>query len=92
MNLLSFSLAAVERGLVPDAITRAAIRRLCQQRLLDCDRGNDVANERALLAFVESMRTGPIALVPEKAKEQHYELPPEFFSAVLGPHRKYSGT
>ena len=90
MNLLSFSLAAVERGLVPDAITRAAIRRLCQQRLLDCDRGNDVANERALLAFVESMRTGPIAPVPEKAKEQHYELPPEFFSAVLGPHRKYS--
>ena len=36
------------------------------------------------------MRSGPIALVPEKANEQHYELPPEFFAAVLGPRRKYS--
>jgi cyclopropane-fatty-acyl-phospholipid synthase len=90
MSLLSFSLEAVERGLVPDVITRAAIRRLCEQRLRDCDRGNEVANSRAFQGFVESMRTGPIAPVPEKANEQHYELPPEFFAAVLGPHRKYS--
>ena len=90
MSLLSFSLNAVERGLVPDSITRVAIRRLCQQRLRDCDRGNDVANARSLEMFVEAMRTGPIAPVPEKANEQHYELPPEFFTAVLGAHRKYS--
>lgn len=90
MSLLSFSLDAVERGLVPDAITRAAIRRLCEQRLRDCDRGNEVANSRAFQIFVESMRAGSIAPVPEKANEQHYELPPEFFAAVLGPHRKYS--
>ncbi|MBM4078008.1 MAG: class I SAM-dependent methyltransferase, partial [Planctomycetes bacterium] len=63
---------------------------LCAQRLRECDRGNAVANERALQMFVESMRTGPIAPVPEKANEQHYELPAEFFCAVLGPHRKYS--
>ena len=90
MSLLSLSLKAVERGLIPDAITRAAIRRLCEQRLRDCDRGNEVANSQALQAFVETMRSGPIAPVPEKANEQHYELPPEFFAAVLGPHRKYS--
>ncbi len=90
MSLLSLSLDAVERGLIPDVLTRAAIRRLCEQRLRDCDRGNDVANSRALEGFVESMRSGPIAPVPEKANEQHYELPPEFFAAVLGPHRKYS--
>lgn len=90
MSLLSLSLDAVERGLIPDAITLAAIRRLCEQRLRDCDRGNEVANVRAMQAFVETMRSGPIAPVPEKANEQHYELPPEFFAAVLGPHRKYS--
>ncbi len=90
VSLLSLSLDAVERGLIPDVVTRAAIRRLCEQRLLDCDRGNDIANSRARQAFVESMRAGPIAPVPEKANEQHYELPPEFFAAVLGPHRKYS--
>ncbi|RLT03421.1 MAG: SAM-dependent methyltransferase, partial [Planctomycetota bacterium] len=90
MSLLSLSLDAVERGLIPDVLTRAAIRRLCEQRLRDCDRGNDVANSRALEGFVESMRSGPIAPVPEKANEQHYELPPAFFAAVLGPHCKYS--
>ena len=90
MSLVSLSLNVVERGLVPDVVTRAAIRRLCEQRLRDCDRGNQVANARALQMFVESMRVGPIAPLPEKANEQHYELPPEFFTAVLGPHRKYS--
>ncbi len=90
MSLLSLSLEAVERGLIPDVLTRSAIRGLCEQRLRDCDRGNDIANSRALEAFVESMRVGPIAPVPEKANEQHYELPPEFFAAVLGPYRKYS--
>ncbi len=90
MSLLSLSLNAVERGLIPDAITRSAIRRLCEQRLRDSDRGNDIANERALQAFVASMVAGPVAPVPDKANEQHYELPPEFFAAVLGPRRKYS--
>jgi cyclopropane-fatty-acyl-phospholipid synthase len=37
------------------------------------------------------MRSGPIAEVPEKANEQHYELPAEFLGLILGPRRKYSG-
>jgi cyclopropane-fatty-acyl-phospholipid synthase len=36
------------------------------------------------------MNAAPIAPVPEKANEQHYGLPPEFFGYALGPHRKYS--
>jgi cyclopropane-fatty-acyl-phospholipid synthase len=36
------------------------------------------------------LQSGPIALVPARANDQHYELPPEFFELVLGPHRKYS--
>ena len=36
------------------------------------------------------MRSSPIALVPDLANEQHYEVPAEFFSEVLGRHRKYS--
>ena len=40
--------------------------------------------------FAETMATQPIALVPDKANEQHYEVPAEFFALVLGPHRKYS--
>ena len=36
------------------------------------------------------MKDSPIALVPEKANEQHYEVPPAFFENVLGKHLKYS--
>ena len=36
------------------------------------------------------MRRAPVALVPEKANDQHYEVPAEFFRQVLGPHLKYS--
>jgi cyclopropane-fatty-acyl-phospholipid synthase len=36
------------------------------------------------------MRKSPVALVPEKANEQHYEVPPAFFLLTLGPHLKYS--
>ena len=32
----------------------------------------------------------PLALVPEKANEQHYEVPPKFFELVLGSNLKYS--
>jgi cyclopropane-fatty-acyl-phospholipid synthase len=28
--------------------------------------------------------------VPEKANEQHYEVPPRLFELVLGKHLKYS--
>lgn len=36
------------------------------------------------------MRQAPIALVPEKANEQHYEVPARFYELVLGERRKYS--
>lgn len=82
MSVFRIGIDAVERGLVPDAITRLAIRRMCAQRLGEAN----VAEEE----FADAMRRGPIAPIPHKANEQHYELPPEFFSAVLGPRRKYS--
>ena len=36
------------------------------------------------------MDASPIAPIPEKANEQHYEVPAEFFAEVLGEKRKYS--
>ena len=45
------------------------------------------ARRRASEAFVASLRDAPLALLADKANEQHYELPPAFFAAVLGRHR-----
>ncbi len=79
-----------EQGLVPDSVIRGAIRRLLRSRLAEL-RPDDAGHAAEVTArFVESMNDSPIALLPGKANEQHYELPPEFFARVLGPHRKYS--
>jgi cyclopropane-fatty-acyl-phospholipid synthase len=54
-------------------------------------RADDIEISGQLLeAFVKMMNASPIALVPELANEQHYEVPPEFFDEVLGDHAKYS--
>lgn len=90
MNALALGIAAIERGLVPDILTRRAIRRLCWQRLRET--GRQLAHHDATehTEFLASLRTGPIAPVPHLANQQHYELPADFFAAILGPHRKYS--
>jgi cyclopropane-fatty-acyl-phospholipid synthase len=79
-----------ERGLVPDSVIRAGIRRLCRQRLKDIGANDVQLSGRTMQAFVAQMDASDIALVPEIANEQHYEVPPEFFSHVLGTHAKYS--
>lgn len=83
--------AALARDAVPDAVLRAGSRwgaRAREQRELA---GGVAAQDDRLAALLERMRSGPIAEVPEKANEQHYELPPRFFELILGPRRKYSG-
>jgi cyclopropane-fatty-acyl-phospholipid synthase len=79
-----------ERGLVPDSVIRAGIRRLCRQRLKDISADDIEASARLMDQFVSQMNHSGIAPIPEVANEQHYEVPPEFFSLVLGQHAKYS--
>ncbi len=83
-------LAWTERGLVPDSVIRAGIRRLCRQRLKDIKSGDPEASGAELESFIEKMNQSPIALVPEIANEQHYEVPPALFEQILGAHGKYS--
>jgi cyclopropane-fatty-acyl-phospholipid synthase len=90
MSVMQLGIEVVERGFIPDALTRAAIRHLCRERLRITRRAHRDQRHSTTEALLNSLRRGPIALVPEKANEQHYELPPEFFTAVLGPRRKYS--
>ena len=89
-NLTSFAMACTERGMVPDLLVRAGIRRLLDARLDEIDADDTEAAAERAERFLAAMRRSPVALVPDKANEQHYELPAEFFAAVLGPRRKYS--
>jgi cyclopropane-fatty-acyl-phospholipid synthase len=51
----------------------------------DIERAGELAER-----FVADMNAAPVALVPERANQQHYEVPAEFYAEVLGPRRKYS--
>jgi cyclopropane-fatty-acyl-phospholipid synthase len=86
-TLLRAAVAAGESGLVPDPVTRFAIRRLCAQRLREERRRADADRHRD---FLHALRRGPIALHVDAANAQHYALPPAFFHLVLGARRKYS--
>ncbi len=80
----------VEQGLVPDKVVRLGIRRLLRERLVEIGDGDPERSAEIARSFVAGLARAPLALVPEKANEQHYEVPAEFFASVLGPHRKYS--
>ena len=90
MKASSTILEWTEQGLVPDSVIRAGIRRLCRQRLKDIAADDIESSAGDLDRFVQEMNASVIAPLPELANEQHYEVPPAFFSLVLGGHGKYS--
>lgn len=83
---MNTALKLADRGLIPLPLLRYGVRKLCTQRLRD----EQASATSATSAWLREMDGGPVADVPEKANEQHYEVPPAFFEAALGPHLKYS--
>lgn len=84
-------LGLAERALVPDALLRFGIRRMCAQRLREEQSGGVAAQAMRFRALIDTLRHSPLALHTEAANAQHYELPTEFFRLCLGPKLKYSG-
>jgi cyclopropane-fatty-acyl-phospholipid synthase len=80
----------VEQGLVPDTVIRQGIRRLLARRIEAIGAADCIASAEVAEAMIEAMDASPIAVVPELANAQHYEVPADFFDQVLGPRRKYS--
>ncbi len=80
----------VEQGFVPDRVVRLGIRRLLKARLAELGDDDPAETAERTRAFLAELRNAPLALLPAKANEQHYEVPAAFFARVLGPHRKYS--
>lgn len=92
MNQTATGLAIqwTEEGVLPDIVIRAGIRSLLRARLDSLSLGDCETQAQQIERFVRAMNDAPIAPIPHKANEQHYEVPAEFFSQVLGSHRKYS--
>ncbi|HSH09201.1 MAG TPA: class I SAM-dependent methyltransferase, partial [Oceanipulchritudo sp.] len=76
-----------EQRRLPDFLIRYGIRRLLADRLAH-ERAID--KDTSIDAFVAELKRSPIAIETDKANEQHYELPADYFLKVLGPRLKYS--
>ena len=88
--MIKLLIKLAENGLLPDTLIRLGIKRLCAQRLLEATSIDELEMEKRHSSWIEFLNESPIALVPEKANEQHYEVPPKFFELVLGENLKYS--
>jgi cyclopropane-fatty-acyl-phospholipid synthase len=86
MNFLTLGGQIAERAPLPDMLVTAGMRRM----ISTSDRKFAQFNGAEEIAFAFDMDKHPIAEHADAANEQHYELPPEFFAACLGPRRKYS--
>ena len=79
-----------EKGFLPDLLIRLGIKRLCGQRLSETNTLGLEELENSHQQWIDLLTESPVAIVPEKANEQHYEVPPKFFELVLGANLKYS--
>lgn len=80
----------LDRGLVPESMLRAGIRRLLRRRKNELDAGGPQGRAARKAAWVESLRNSPLAIETQAANEQHYEVPAAFYRLVLGARLKYS--
>lgn len=81
---------ALEHRVLPDSALRSMARTSCRIRLRQERRGGAPALGQRRHALLRELSTGPLAESTPLANDQHYEVPAEFFTAVLGPRIKYS--
>jgi len=86
----NFAVELTESGYVPDSLVRHGIRKLLRQRLQEIQASDIAKMAEKQSAFIEAMDNSEIALLPQMANEQHYEVPQAFYQHVLGAHGKYS--
>ena len=82
MNALSLA----ENGYLPYFLLRFGIRQRLKKKLeIESNRGPNAFSE-----FKQNLQLSALAVDTDKANEQHYEVPAEFYTQVLGPYLKYS--
>ena len=86
MSIVSVATNVIERVNFPDAVTSAGISFLVDRTRRKLARTGGMPD----VDFARLMAQHPIAVRPDAANTQHYEVAAEFFGLVLGPRRKYS--
>ena len=86
MSLITATTTVIERLPLPDTVTRAGIAFLVGRTRRKLAREGATSDTD----FARLMARHPIAVRPDAANAQHYEVSADFFGLVLGPRRKYS--
>lgn len=76
-----------EAGRLPDSLVRFGMRQLIADRSRSLGSTDDRNSFEVLLKELAEL---PVATETDRANEQHYEVPAEFFHLSLGKHLKYS--
>ena len=74
-----------EHRLLPDSLIRYGIRKQLATHSQWLEK-----NHRTTDSWIEELNGRVIAESSEQSKEQHYEVPTDYFNLALGPHLKYS--
>lgn len=82
--------ALIGAGVLPDFALRFGIRRLLRVRSRSLYADGPAAGPAREAAFLDDLRSSPIAVQQRAANTQHYEVPPGFYELVLGKRLKYS--
>lgn len=80
----------IDRGVLPDPVLRAVIRRMLRARRATITGGGVEARSERRRALLTELAEAPLAIHTDEANEQHYEVPTELFELMLGRHLKYS--
>lgn len=91
MRLLSrIAMRLVETGFMPDFLIRLGLRALNWARLYSEHRGDLESRGDAVRTLLARLKLSPITVSEEQGARNHYEVPKEFFSRVLGPRLRYT--
>lgn len=80
----------LDGGYLPHAVIRVGIRRQLQQRIDLIKSSTLTADYERKMAYIEALRTRPIAVETATANKQHYEVGTGVLAGCLGPRMKYS--
>lgn len=86
----AFLIRLAEAGWLPDSLIRLGMQRLIRQRKHQILAGTDSEKLARYNTLLSRLAQGPVAELTDKANQQHYEVPAEFFRHSLGPRLKYS--
>ncbi|KAH7166265.1 S-adenosyl-L-methionine-dependent methyltransferase [Dactylonectria macrodidyma] len=80
----------LDSGYVPHSVIRVGIRRQLRDRIQSIQATSLSHDMESKMAYLDRLRTRPMAIETDSANTQHYEVGTGVLAACLGPRMKYS--